>query len=85
MQNHVGLCLLLIVLSGCGVKEKQARSMSSGFTGCTPDANAISEYESHFGGLATWTATCNGKKYRCSFANVASCAEATSPVTSGTP
>jgi hypothetical protein len=76
-MSKLGVVLALsATAAGCVNLPMQTRVLqqtSAGFTGCAPENNVISNTSA-----GTWNASCNGKKFLCSYgANTqASCAPA---------
>jgi hypothetical protein len=56
--------LLLCLFSGCASANAMV-AITSGQTGCAPDAIMISEEDGGWGSI-TWRADCDGRVYRCS-------------------
>ena len=83
MKTHKTWPALLVAAvggaSGCvsvnsPMVQERLKTVSAGYTGCPPDANALSNVvENHDGsGSGTWNATCNGKVYLCSSVSIRS-------------
>jgi hypothetical protein len=61
----VGVALTTAACQSMG--ENRLKTISAGYTGCTPDQLTITKLDgTHFGGNEMWNATCNGKVYLCS-------------------
>jgi len=63
-MKRASLIVAVLALSSAGCVETLRKEQSSGFTGCEPEANEISNAKDSLGS-STWNATCNGKKYLC--------------------
>ena len=59
------LMMTLLLTAGCATTTSQLQEVSSGRTGCPPDAIAVSGRKIGMN-TASWTATCHGKRYDCS-------------------
>ena len=57
---------VLVAATGCTPFSEQAKVISAGHTGCTPEQLTISNLSNTWPGNVMWNATCNGKVYLCS-------------------
>jgi hypothetical protein len=62
---------LIAATSGCvsvnsPIVQEKLKTVSAGYTGCTPDENVLSNVAAKYDGSGTWNATCRGKTYLCS-------------------
>jgi hypothetical protein len=59
-------CVSMGSLANSPVVINQLKIRSAGYTGCTTEANEISNVNPRPDGSGTWNATCKGKIYLCS-------------------
>lgn len=62
---RIFLVFLMVSVSGCSVDYARA-SMTSGLIGCSPSDLRIEEGEIGWQ-TDTWTASCGGKKFYCTY------------------
>jgi hypothetical protein len=55
-----------LTLSDSQIVASQLRIRSAGFTGCSVEANQITNVTTNLDGSGTWNATCKDKVYLCS-------------------
>jgi len=46
--------------------QQKLKTVSAGYTGCTPEENVLTNVSAKPDGSGTWNATCKGKVYLCS-------------------
>ncbi len=59
------LAVLAGTLCGCVATTGELQAISSGDTGCSPDAISIADYQLHVN-TSSWTATCHNNAFFCS-------------------
>ena len=65
-MKHLILIISIALLTGC-VNPQVSKDLSSGAIGCSPDEITITNEKATANSIHTWTATCKGKTYHCSY------------------